>query len=371
MLLDPDLPALEVDFLELQKPNWRALNGRGVSDGRKRITGFYSGLIENRQMDSRAVTGRKKDWMKTVGKQRDGREGIFIRLSEVPTNELHNLLHTNNLCGIDPYSRKVYYLDDPVHLLGECLSRASTFSWWMWGSGYVKTANVQRILGVSILGVLLLSRLLAFMLAIATHLLCCFFYHLAAASNIVAALASFDKSLHFCDYVLALTVENFLERHLQTLVFNPSMAKSIHHAKLGRWCIVKWLRDEMDSHPEYIPGFLELLTVLPEVIEAFALWLRLKHGIPGSVLSTHPLVLTALSSLNSEFLSEASVNVLLTKSNLMPYPSQGCGLEIEPASHKRTSYWFPLLLESSSMIFRDLSKTLKKADKRTADAVGI
>ncbi|KAL4301122.1 hypothetical protein AHAS_Ahas17G0269300 [Arachis hypogaea] len=105
--------------------------------------------------------------------------------------------------------------------------------------------------------------------------------------------------------------------------------------------IVKWLRDEMDSHPEYIPGFLELLTVLPEVLEAFASWLRLKHGIPGSVLSTHPLVLTALSSLNSEFLSEASVN--------------GCGLEIEPASHKRTSYWFPLLLESSSMIFRFLN----------------
>jgi hypothetical protein len=29
--------------------------------------------------------------------------------------------------------------------------------------------------------------------------------------------------------------------------------------------IVNWLRDEMKSHPEYIPGFLELLTVLPEV----------------------------------------------------------------------------------------------------------
>ena len=26
MLLDSDLPALEVDFLELQKPNWYALN---------------------------------------------------------------------------------------------------------------------------------------------------------------------------------------------------------------------------------------------------------------------------------------------------------------------------------------------------------
>ncbi|QHN93871.1 transportin [Arachis hypogaea] len=131
------------------------------------------------------------------------------------------------------------------------------------------------------------------------------------------------------------------------LFSDPSMAKSIHHASYdnsdalnllkkfhkghpkvrtqisiavaalavhvpaedwGDGGIVKWLRDEMDSHPEYIPGFLELLTVLPEVLEAFASWLRLKHGIPGSVLSTHPLVLTALSSLNSEFLSEASVN---------------------------------------------------------------
>lgn len=128
--------------------------------------------------------------------------------------------------------------------------------------------------------------------------------------------------------------------------------------------IVKWLRDEMDSNPEYIPGFLELLTVLPEevlnykiaarperrrqfekeltsqmevalniltaclsiaelkeqVLEAFASWLRLKHGIPGSVLSSHPLVLTALSNLNSELLSEASVNVI---SELIHYTAAG------------------------------------------------
>ncbi|RYQ94427.1 hypothetical protein Ahy_B08g089333 [Arachis hypogaea] len=129
---------------------------------------------------------------------------------------------------------------------------------------------------------------------------------------------SFNKSLHFCDYVLALTVENFLERHLQTPVFNPSMAKSIHHASYdhsdalnllkkfhkghpkvktqiniavtalavhvpaedwGDGGIVKWLRDEMDSHPEYIPGFLELLTVLPEVLEAFASQNRKLKGI--------------------------------------------------------------------------------------------
>ncbi|KAJ4712230.1 putative Transportin [Melia azedarach] len=128
--------------------------------------------------------------------------------------------------------------------------------------------------------------------------------------------------------------------------------------------IVNWLRDEMNSHPEFVPGFLELLTVLPEevfnykiaarperrrqfekeltsqmevalniltaclhinelkeqVLEAFASWLRLKHRIPGSVLAAHPLVLTALSSLHSEILSEASVNVI---SELIHYSAAG------------------------------------------------
>ncbi|KAL5680464.1 hypothetical protein ACJX0J_006849, partial [Zea mays] len=32
------------------------------------------------------------------------------------------------------------------------------------------------------------------------------------------------------DYMLALTVENFLQRRLQTIVFKNGMAKSIHHA---------------------------------------------------------------------------------------------------------------------------------------------
>lgn len=34
----------------------------------------------------------------------------------------------------------------------------------------------------------------------------------------------------------------------------------------------------------------------------------LHFRLPGSVLASHPLVLTALSSLNSELLSEAAVN---------------------------------------------------------------
>jgi ribosomal protein uS4 len=34
------------------------------------------------------------------------------------------------------------------------------------------------------------------------------------------------------DYVLALTVENFLQRRLQTIIFKNGMAKSIHHARV-------------------------------------------------------------------------------------------------------------------------------------------
>ncbi|KAL9688454.1 hypothetical protein QQ045_032875 [Rhodiola kirilowii] len=128
--------------------------------------------------------------------------------------------------------------------------------------------------------------------------------------------------------------------------------------------ILNWLKNEMNSHQECIPGFLELLTVLPEevfnykiaarserrsqfekqltseievalniltaclnfselkeqALEAFASWLRLRHGIPGAVLDSHPLVLTALSSLNSDILSEAAVNVM---SELIHYSSRG------------------------------------------------
>ncbi|KAM7269838.1 hypothetical protein ACFE04_025335 [Oxalis oulophora] len=41
-----------------------------------------------------------------------------------------------------------------------------------------------------------------------------------------------EETQNKLDYVLALTVENFLERRLQTLVFKTGMAKSIHHARV-------------------------------------------------------------------------------------------------------------------------------------------
>jgi small subunit ribosomal protein S9e len=41
-----------------------------------------------------------------------------------------------------------------------------------------------------------------------------------------------DEEQNKLDYVLALTVENFLSRRLQTIVFKRGMAKSIHHARV-------------------------------------------------------------------------------------------------------------------------------------------
>ncbi|XP_010546049.1 PREDICTED: transportin MOS14 isoform X2 [Tarenaya hassleriana] len=142
------------------------------------------------------------------------------------------------------------------------------------------------------------------------------------------------------------------------------------HVPAGDWGdggIVYWLRDEMNMHPEYVPGFLELLTVLPEeafnykiaarpdrrrqfeneltsqmevalsiltaclnitelkeqVLEAFSSWLRLRHGLPGAVLACHPLVHAALSSLNCDPLSEASVNVISELIHHTTSPSSG------------------------------------------------
>ena len=105
-----------------------------------------------------AMERNETDWMKIAGKQRFRRnESISIRLSEILTNELHKYLYPysiiyysktslsiyiclTEICkvtiacfiptisvGFDPYSRKVYYLDDPVHLLVSCIEVVTNY----------------------------------------------------------------------------------------------------------------------------------------------------------------------------------------------------------------------------------------------------
>ncbi|KAK3031757.1 hypothetical protein RJ639_036637 [Escallonia herrerae] len=197
--------------------------------------------------------------------------------------------------------------------------------------------------------------------------------------NLLHDASSNPETLIFCSQTLRSKVQRYFEE-LPSEAFRPlrdslnTLLKTFHkgppkvrtqislaiaalavHVPAEDWGdggIVNWLRDEMNSHHELIPSFLELLTVLPEevfnykiaarpnrrqkfekelssatevamgiltaclsinelkeqVLEAFASWLRLRHRIPASTLASHPLVLTALSSLNSDVLSEASVN---------------------------------------------------------------
>ncbi|KAL6549358.1 Transportin mos14 [Orobanche hederae] len=204
------------------------------------------------------------------------------------------------------------------------------------------------------------------------------------ADNLLHDSASNIETLIFCSQTLRSKVQRDFEE-LPSEAFRSlrvslnTLLKSLHkgppkvrtqaalsvHVPAEEWGdggIVNWIRDEMNSHPECIPSFLELLRVLPEevfnynisvrpdrrrsfenelasgmeialsvltacmninglteqVLEAFASWLRIRHRIPASALASHPLVLTALSSLESDALSEASVNVI---SELIHYTS--------------------------------------------------
>lgn len=201
------------------------------------------------------------------------------------------------------------------------------------------------------------------------------------ADNLLHDPSSNLETLIFCSQTLRSKVQRDFEE-LPSEAFRPlrdslnSLLKKFHqgppkvrtqislavaalavHVSIEDWGdggVVNWLKEEMNSHPECIPSFLELLKVLPEeafnyrisarperrrqfekelasavevalglltaclnaselkeqVLEAFASWLRLRRGISLSVLASHPLVLTALSGLSSEILSEAAVNVI-------------------------------------------------------------
>ncbi|KAF8399370.1 hypothetical protein HHK36_015235 [Tetracentron sinense] len=202
------------------------------------------------------------------------------------------------------------------------------------------------------------------------------------SDNLLHDASSNLETQIFCSQTLRSKVQRDYEE-LPSEAFRPlrdslnisiAVAALAVHVPVEDWGgggVVNWLMDEMNSHPECVPSFLELLTVLPEeafnykiaarperrrqfekelistvevalsiltaclsanelkeqVLEAFASWLRLKHEytlsillIPASTLASHPLVLTALSSLNSDLLSEAAVNVI---SELIHYTAAG------------------------------------------------
>ncbi|KAL5077840.1 hypothetical protein RYX36_016824 [Vicia faba] len=76
---------------------------------------------------------------------------------------------------------------------------------------------------------------------------------------------------------LALTVENFLERRLQTLVFKSGMAKSIHHARV----LIRQRHIRVGRQVVNIPSFMVRVDSQKHI--DFSLTSPLGGGRPGRV----------------------------------------------------------------------------------------
>jgi len=88
-------------------------------------------------------------------------------------------------------------------------------------------------------------------------------------------LGVLDESKNKLDYVLALTLEDFLERRLQTRVFKLGLAKSIHHARV----LIKQRHIRVRSQIVNVPSFV--VRVDSQKYIDFALNSPLGGGRPG------------------------------------------------------------------------------------------
>ncbi|KAM7251013.1 hypothetical protein ACFE04_022896 [Oxalis oulophora] len=86
-----------------------------------------------------------------------------------------------------------------------------------------------------------------------------------------------DESQSKLDYVLSLTVENFLERRLQTIVFKSGMAKSIHHARV----LIRQKHIRVGRQVVNIPSFMVRLDSQKHI--EFSLTSPFGGGRPGRV----------------------------------------------------------------------------------------
>merc|ERR1719502_650180 len=86
-----------------------------------------------------------------------------------------------------------------------------------------------------------------------------------------------DEDKQRLDYVLSLTLENFMERRLQTLVFKRGLAKSIHHARV----LIRQKHIRVGRQIVDIPSFMVRVESQPHI--DFALSSPFGGGRPGRV----------------------------------------------------------------------------------------
>merc|ERR1711981_292244 len=86
-----------------------------------------------------------------------------------------------------------------------------------------------------------------------------------------------DEDKQRLDYVLALKVEDFLERRLQTLVYKRGLAKSIHHARV----LIKQKHIRVERQIVDVPSFMVRVESQPHI--DFSLSSPFGAGRPGRV----------------------------------------------------------------------------------------
>merc|ERR1711861_76141 len=86
-----------------------------------------------------------------------------------------------------------------------------------------------------------------------------------------------DEDKQRLDYVLSLSLENFMERRLQTLVFKRGLAKSIHHARV----LIRQKHIRVGRQIVDIPSFMVRVESQPHI--DFALSSPFGGGRPGRV----------------------------------------------------------------------------------------
>merc|ERR1711896_115818 len=86
-----------------------------------------------------------------------------------------------------------------------------------------------------------------------------------------------DEDKQRLDYVLALSLENFMERRLQTLVFKRGLAKSIHHARV----LIRQRHIRVGRQIVNVPSFMVRVESQPHI--EFALSSPFGGGRPGRV----------------------------------------------------------------------------------------
>merc|ERR1711861_64006 len=86
-----------------------------------------------------------------------------------------------------------------------------------------------------------------------------------------------DEDKQRLDYVLALKIEDFMERRLQTLVFKRGLAKSIHHARV----LIRQKHIRVGRQIVDIPSFMVRVESQPHI--EFSLSSPFGGGRPGRV----------------------------------------------------------------------------------------